>query len=619
MAGAVNLTEVDFDNIRDNLIDYLKSTKKFTDYDFDGSNLSVILNLISYQAQLNAYTTNMVANESFLSSSSIRKNVVANARQIGYVPVSARSASSVVSFEFDLKELGSLQEQYPGGLPQSLSLKPGFSFRAGTYNFNTIKPHSASVNSEGVAVFTNVRVYEGSYLRAEYTVDKSDYDQKFTIENRNVDARTISVEIQEDPNEDRVEFYRQANNLVEIDENSRVYWLEEIEANKYQLTFGDGFFGRALNDAAVINIEYVVSSGEEANGISKGYTFTSSVNDSFGTRINILPTVSESEISQGGADVESIDSVKFRAPKSYSSQNRCVTPQDYENMVRQVYPGIDDMFVYGGEELEIPAYGRVYIVVKPQGSDALSVSTKKYIKDTLKDYRVASLDLVFQDPDILYVEAETNVYYDDRRTSKDATEIATSVRESIQRFIDADIISRFGGAVRYSRIVGAIDDADDSITRNTTNLIMRKNIVIAENTNSTYECCFENEGTTDYENAILYSSGFIMDDTERIFYFENKPPELGETKSSVRLFYFNELNEKVIVDEEFGTLDIKTTELMLNETTIKSTSLGNSVIEVRAQPINSGRDIVAEKTVYLDFDMGSTQISAIIDRAATGS
>jgi hypothetical protein len=624
MAGAINLTEVDFEQIRQNLISYLKSTDKFTDYDFDGSNLNVILSLISYQAQMNSYNVNMVANESFLSTSSIRKNTVSNARMIGYTPISTTSSVTFLDFEVDLRGSGDLDNIYPGGLPQYLEIRPGNFFGANSgktsYKFNVIDTQAASLNEEGVASFGNVPLYEGTYMTKKFVQDDTDYNQRFIIPNPRVDITTLRVVVQEDPNVNTSVFFNQANNLVELTPESKSYWVEEVEENQYELTFGDGLFGQKLNDGAVITVNYVVASGSEANGLkgASSFAFLGKIFDYFGGQVTKKPVVTSASTSEGGTELESISSIKFRAPKSYSAQKRCVTSSDYDAIIRDIYPAVEDVYVYGGEELEIPEYGRVYIVIKPNSGDFVSNATKKLIKDRLEDYRVASIDLILQDPDVLYIETESTVYYDEQVTMKDTSAIVADVRTALSEFAGSPIVSRFGGTVRYSRIVGTIDDADNSINRNITALRMRKNMGIAQNTLASYEICFENQIDRDRTGFSVYSTGFRFTDNEEIYYFEDDPQNRG----SIRLFHFDIYNEKIVDNKNFGTVDYIKGEVMLGENnpfSIASTIVDNSIVEVRGYPVDVGQEIVATKSVYLKFDVAKSDIGAIVETGTTGS
>ncbi|QBP06140.1 baseplate wedge subunit [Synechococcus phage S-B68] len=619
MAGAIQLTSVDFDQIKENLVSYLKSTGAFTDYDFDGSNLQVILNLISYQAQLNAYSTNMIANESFLASASLRNNVVANARMVGFTPTSARAAHSQVSLDFQLDVA-----DYPSGFPQYLQIQPGITFTvdAGIESlvFNCIDPQTAAVTSTGLCQFSEVKVFEGTFLTSKFTVDKSDYNQRFVIENRNIDTTSIRVEIQEDPNQQNTEFYIQAENLVELTDQSRVYWLEEVNDGFYELSFGDGFFGKALVDGAVINITYVATNGTLGNGVSGSvnYRFVGRTLDSFGTSIQDNPTILSASTTEGGAEIEDVSSVKFRAPRDYASQQRCVIAEDYASIIRDIYPAAEDIYVFGGEELEIPEYGRVYVVIKPSTGSSISAVTKNYIKKSLQKYRIASLDIVLIDADILNVEVVSSVFFNDKRTLKDNAAISATVRGTLTEYANSSTVSRFGGAVRYSRVLGVIDDSDKAITRNNTSLRMRKDAIALLNTSASYEICFENELKKDTSVSCVYSSGFQLklngSNDGVTYYFED------DGLGALYRFHLNEKNEKVIDDTGFGTVDYTKGEIKIGYTTpitFVNTTVSNSTIEVRAIPVS--QDIIAKRSVAINFDIAKSDIVSVIDTEIAGS
>ena len=618
MAGAIQLTEVDFQQIKDNLVDYLKSTGQFTDYDFAGSNLSVILDLIAYQAQLNSYSTNMVANESFLASASLRENVVLNANQIGYTSISTRSAFCSIDLTYNLDAT-----DYPSGFPLFLQIEPGpiLSSNQGGENliFNVLNQQTASVSGTGVCKFEDVEVYEGTFLTATFTVDDSVYNQKFILENQNIDTTSIRVEVQEDPNEEINEPYVIATNLVETGSQSRVYWVSEIEDENYELKFGDGFFGKKLVNGAKINVTYLVSHGSTGNGVNGALcTFIGRMVDSNLVVINDRPTITSSNSSDGGADIEGVSSIKFRAPREYAAQRRCVVAEDYETIVRRIYPSVDDVYVFGGEELEIPQYGRVFIVIKPKSGSKLSNLTKSYIKNSLDGVRVASLDIIISDADILYVEVISTVYFDDKKTNKDSSSIRATVTSTLNSYSESSTVSKFGGAVRYSRVVGMIDDADKSITRNNSEFRMRKDMLAILSTNASYEVCFENQLQNIPGVSSVYSSGFQLEIDgvvdPKTYYFEDD----GEGK--IYSFYLNDSNEKVLKDPEFGTVDYSTGEVLLGYSKpikIIGTSVSGSIVQIRGIPEN--QDVIAEKSVYADFDVANSSIFAVVDQQITGS
>ena len=613
MAGAIQLTEVDFEQIKLNLIDYLRSTKKFTDYDFSGSNLQVVLNLIAYQAQLNAYSTNMIANESFLASASLRDNVVSNAKSLGYVPTSAKSSQTSVTFNLTLTE-----EDFPSGYPSFVELQPGAVFQTGTgeanYTFNVIDPQSTPVSTGGLVTFSNIPVYEGFYLTQEFILNSANFNQKFVLENQKIDTTTIRVEVQENPNQEARTFFEQANNLVKVSSNSAVYWIEEVNNEYYEITFGDGSFGKALKDGARIFITYLVGSGALANGINAAtnFSYDGTIITSQGQALDKQATITSATTTFGGAEIESVRSIKFRAPRAYSAQNRAVTASDYETLIREIYPGVSDIYAYGGEELDIPEYGRVFVAIKPSSGESLSSATKTYIKNSLNDYRVASLQVVIVDPSVLYLEVDTTAFYNDKLTIKDSAGIASDIKHTLSSFVVAGSINKFGGAARYSRIVGAIDDSDTAITRNTTVLRMRRDFQIVANTPASYEVCFEQGIDSTSASAVVYSTGFqiIINKVNdgNTYYFED------DTKGNLWLYYVKADGTKVIVDYRFGTIDYAKGELMIgytNPVTFVSTVEPKSLIRVRAVPL--GQDVIAKKSVYLELDIDNSKISAVVD------
>jgi hypothetical protein len=626
VAGPIQLTETDFDQIKKNLISYLKSTDKFTDFDFEASNLSVILNLIAYQSQLNAYSANMIANESFLTTASIRNNVVSSARQIGYTPRSSRSSRSEITFEFDLASGLDLEEVYPGGLPASLQIAPGPVFQVysedKTYTFNTVDTFTSSIASDGRSVFLNSIIYEGLRIRQTFVNDESDYAQRFILENEKIDTSIIRIEVQEDPNIELNTFYSQAINLTTLNQNSRVYWVEEVEDNQYEITFGDGVFGKKLQNGSKIFVEYLISTGEEANGIqgTNNFTFTGRVEDSFGNFLNVQPTVTQVSMSSGGSGTEETRDIKFRAPKNYAAQNRCVTTDDYEAVIRSVYPAVDDIYVYGGETLPIPEFGRVYVAIKPKSGITLNTTTKQFIRQSIESYRVASIDIKFIDPEVLYLEVDSLIFYDDRQTNLDAAGIIGGARVGLQKYADSPGVARFGGIVRYSKIVGLIDDSNDAITRNVSAIRMRKNLTIVPNTLASYEVCFENALDVDYHNSVLSTTGFYIDGSEEVHYMENIPPscqdDSPELISPVRLFYLDERNIKITVEEEIGTLNFSNGELLFgidSPIRIMSTVLKDDLIMIRTIPFNNGQMIESRGSVYMEFDVATSEINAIVD------
>ncbi len=667
MAGPIQLTTADFLEIKQALIEYLDSTQQFPGLDFQGSNIQVILDTLAYQQQLNAYVANMVANESTLESAVVRKNVVSQAKSIGYTPVSARSAKTIIDFQFTLST-----DDYPSGLPQSITLKPGMSFSTsggkGNFLFNCIDQQTASVRNDGLVYFNDVEIYEGVYLTAEFEVDNNNYEQRFLLDNKNIDFKTIRVEVQEDPSEELRTFYTPADNLVLLTEESRKYWIEESSNGSAELIFGDNLFGYKPANGAKIFVTYLVSSGPLANGIQNvgNFKFVGQVMDTYGISLVELPEVTSVATTFGGADIESISSIKYRAPRSYSAQNRAVVAEDYDTIIRGIFPPVDDIYIYGGETKEIPEYGRVYIVIKPSTGKKLSNITKNYIKKSLEPFRVASIDIIITDPDILYVEVESHVFYDEKKTIKDNTSIRATVLDALTKYHQSTSSPKFGGALKYSEIVGIIDDADIAITRNNTSFTMRKDLSIVPSTTATYKVDFRQQIKVEYDRSVIHSTGFTLEIEgkldPRTFYFENDPTTIryltddNETSerlvSDVYAFYINEFNEKVRVnfyqnkynelvvvdvrgdDQEitpfgmmsFGYIDTQgfarggvvelgyRFKLGIN---IVSTVEASNIIQIRATP--KEMDVFADESVFLQVDPSRSNIQASVDTKITGS
>ena len=655
MAGPIQLSDSDFLQIKRALIEYVESTKILPGVNFEGSNINVVLDVLAYQQQLNNYTANMVANESFLTSSVVRKNVVSNAEQIGYTPVSARASKSVIDFHFQLDSA-----DYPEGYPAFVTVDSGMAFVvSGGRNsgiFNVIDPQTISVTNNGLAKFNDVEIYEGTYLTAEFLVDNSDYDQSFILSNKYIDTTTIRVYVEENPTEEVRTFYTQADNLVVLTEESRKYWAEECDNGYIRLTFGDGMFGYKPVNGAKVYVSYLVTSGVPYNGISgnQNFKFSGLAYGSSGVTLAQSAVVDSVATTFGGADPESIGSIKFRAVREYAAQNRCVIAEDYDVLVRRIFPACEDVYVYGGETKDIAEYGRVYIAIKPRTGDTLSNITKNYVKESLDPFRIASIDIRLVDPEVLKVEVDTSVFYDKKSTAKDPATIKATVVEALNRYITATAVPKFGGALRYSRVVGIIDESDFSITRNKTSLRMRKDLRIVQNTFATYETEFHQKIKSDCEDPTIMSTGFQLELEgqldERIFYFENDPlttkqisEEDTRLKGNLYAFYYNEYNEKIrvsfylnvnnqlkvetVVGEDteaspFGTAIFDNGHIELgyefkNGIKIIKTEEPKNIIEIRAIP--DDYDIFAKESTFLGLDVAKSDIRVYVDTNISGS
>ena len=395
-----------------------------------------------------------------------------------------------------------------------------------------------------------------------------------------------------------------------------MYWIEEASEQYYELTFGDGYFGKKLQNGAKIFVRYLVSNGAVANGVQalSNFTYTGRTTTSSGVSLNQGASVTNASVTYGGSQIESVEEIKFRAPKFYSAQNRAVTNNDYKTLVQNIYPAASDVYVYGGQELDIPEYGRVFIAVKPNTGETISNVTKNSIVKSLDEFRVSSIEVIIVDPAILYLELDTTVFYDDTRTIKDNAGIISSVKSTLDSTAVSGSIDKFGGAARFSRILTAIDAADTAITRNTTTLRMRKDFQVVENTSASYEICFEQALELNTQNAVVGSTGFKFVDDPNIYYFED------DTKGNIYTYYFDSAGTKTLKDAQFGTIDYTKGEIMIGYVTavvFESTVLPGSTIQVRANSFS--QDVVAKKSVYLDLDVERSRISAVIDTNALSS
>ncbi len=618
------LTSLDFNNIKAELKDYLKNNTDFSDYDFEGSALSNIVDLLSYNTHYQAFVSNMVANESFLDSSILRDNVVLHAKSLGYLPRSAKSSSSLFDFN-----VFSTFSGLSGSAPISITIKAGTVFNAikdkVSYSFSSpvdvVSPlEYVSPGTPGLgatAKFNSVRLYEGTFLSNTWTVDQNDLDQRFIIPNSGLDLDTLIVKVQPSAGSSTSDLYTRGVNITAITSETKCFFVQEIEDEKYELVFGDGVIGNKLPNGAKITTTYIISSGADANGIQgvPNFIFSGNVtNNQSVTPGNQTVTISNSPVSEGGAKSETIDSIKFQAPRFYSAQNRAVTADDYETIVRLVYPNVDDIFAYGGEESSPPEYGKVKIVIKPKSGQTLSVSTKEFIKSKLRTYKVASLITDIVDPHVLYPTVDSIVYFNADTTTKSASQIKTLVESAIDLYETSTALSRFGGKLKYSKFISIIDDADPSISRNSTSIRMRRDIQAILNTKASYELCYVNEFAVDTDLPVLTSTGFKLEGYTQTFYLEDDYQgsyiDTSRTTKNIRAYYLNN-SIKTYLGDPIGSINYAHGEILLGQKSsiiITETVETGSIIKVTVRPAQN--DIFAKREVYLSLTKGNIQVQA---------
>ena len=590
------VANLDFEDIKTALKEYLRANSDFTDYDFEGSVLSTLLDTLAYNTYYTAFNTNMVVNELFIDSATLRDNVVAIAKQLGYRPKSATSPTAYINFTVTYANPTTDTE---------LLLKKGTGFIA-NYD-NTIYQYVVNDDVKGqvinnVATFTNVALREGTLITNTFTVDNSKKNQKFILDNQNIDTNTVRIKVFPSGGTFN-EPYLVSDNILDIDGTSKVFFLDEIEDERYQVIPGDGVLGKKLEDGSRIEVSYITTNGPDSNGV-RSFVFSGVLENTDGVSPNAATvSIISSVPSSGGENIESTSKIKFNAPKSYGAQDRAVTAQDYSAIVRRVYPATSDIIIFGGEDQVPPQYGKVFIVLKPRDATYLTSLTKQQIVAELKKYTVASVEPVLVDPSVLYVEINSKIFYSGSATDQTTGQIRDKVIGSVQNYIDTSDTEKFNGKFRYSKFVGVIDDADRSINSNLTTVTMRKDFYPQLNSTFYYEICFQNEFDEDCDDPVLSTTGF------RVTEYPNFDVYLEDRNGKIVLYRLDALSgEKVVLNEEVGEIDYAKGELrMYNLTIIKGTFFDNR-ISIRVKPLSN--DIKALREVYLDVDVANSSFVA---------
>ena len=590
------VANLDFEDIKVALKDYMRAQTDFTDYDFEGSALSNLIDVLAYNTYYTAFNTNMVVNELFIDSATLRDNVVAIAKQLGYRPKSATSPTAYVSFTVTYTNPTTDTE---------LLLKKGSGFIAtydnNVYQYVTLDDVKAQVVN-GVATFTDIAVNEGTQLINTFTVNSALKDQRFILDNQNIDTNTIRVKVFPTGGSFS-EPYLVADNILGVDGNSKVFFLDEIEDERYEILMGDGVLGKKLENNARIEVSYLTTSGPESNGV-RTFVFSGVLENPNGITPGAFTTnITSTTASAGGEEIESTAKIKYTAPKAYGTQDRAVTAQDYEAIVRQVYPATSDIIIFGGEDQVPPEYGRVFIALKPKDASYLTSLTKNQIISELKKYVVASVEPKLIDPSILFVEMTSKIYYNGQSTDQTPAQIRDKVIGSVQSYLDTSDTEKFNGKFRYSKMVGVIDDADRSINSNLTEVTMRKDFYPSLNSTFYYEVCFQNAFDEDCDDPVLSSTGF------RVTEYPNFDVYVEDRSGKIVLYRLDSVTgEKVVLDSDIGDIDYVSGELKMYNLTIIKGSFFDNRISVRVKPLSN--DIKALREVYLDVDVANSSFTA---------
>ena len=590
------VSNLDFEDIKTSLKEYMRSQSEFTDYDFDGSALSTLIDTLAYNTYYTAFNTNMVVNELFIDSATLRDNVVAIAKQLGYRPKSATAPTAYVSFTATYGNPTTDTE---------LILKKGTgfisSFDNNVYQYVVTDDIKAQVINN-VATFTNVEVKEGTQLVNTFTVNTSLKSQKFILDNPNIDTNTIRVKVFPTGGSFS-EPYIVADNILGVDATSKVFFLDEIEDQRYEILMGDGVLGKKLENNARIEVSYLTTAGPESNGV-RTFVFSGVLENPNGvTPSNITTSITSTVASAGGEEIESTQKIKYTAPKAYGTQERAVTAQDYEAIVRKVYPATSDIIIFGGEDQEPPEYGKVFIALKPTDASYLTSLTKNRIIQELKKYVVASVEPKLVDPSILFVELTSKIYYNGDITDQTTSQIRDKVIGSVQSYLDTSDTEKFNGKFRYSKMIGVIDDADKSINSNLTSITMRKDFYPSLNSTFYYELCFQNAFDEDCDDPVLSSTGF------RVTEYPNFDVYVEDRNKKIVLYRLDSVTgEKVVLDSDIGDIDYVKGELKMYNLTIIKGSFFDNRISVRVKPLLN--DVKALREVYLDVDVANSSFTA---------
>ena len=604
-------TNLDFDQIKTQLKDYLRANSTFTDFDFEGSNFSVILNTLAYNTYINSFNANMVVNESFLDSATLRENVVSLARGIGYVPRSRTCSRASIRLDVECSaSLATLTLEARG--PVCVGATDDSS-----YIFSIPEPITTAV-VDGKASFGTledpVLIYQGALLKKKFTVDGS-LDQRFLLDNPFIDIQTIVVKVKFDGESGTGREYSLVDNIIGVDSDSEIYLIQEVQDEKYELRFGDGIFGKKLENGTEITVTYIVTDGELGNGaenFSFAGTFINSLNNPVTVQSVNLTTVTK---STSGTDIEPIESVKYFAPRLYAAQFRAVTARDYEAIIQNIYPNTESISVVGGEELDPPEFGTVRISIKPKNGDFVSDFDKDFILSKLKSYALTGINQKLVDIKILYVEVDSSVYFNSSQITN-VDNLKTNVSNSLQSYSNSVDLSKFGGRFKYSKVLNVIDDVDRAITSNITRVRIRRNMRALVNQEAQYELCFGNRFHVNSGGFNIKSTGFRIINEPDIVYLTDIPNSDGRTGVLSIVKPIQETGENRVVIKSAGLVDYVKGEVILTTVLITDTVLADDIIEVQAFP--ESNDVVGLKDLYLEFDVSKSTINMIKDTISSG-
>ena len=600
MATNKNITvaELDFDAIKSNIKTFLKAQSTFADYDFEGAGLSVLLDILAYNTHYNALYTNLAVNESFLDSASKRSSVVSRAKEIGYIPHSATAATATVNIVVS----GTTSS------PATLTLPAYSSFSTtidgSNYTFYNTEAIVTSL-SGSTYTFTGVNIKEGTPLTFKYTVADG---VQYILPNANIDLSTLKVRVQDNASSSNFLTFVNQEEIINLDGASQVYFVKEIEGQLYELEFGNDTVGKALMSGNVVNLTYMITNKTEGNG-ARLFTYTGS------TLLGGTVAITTTTPAVGGSDIETIDSVRYNAPRSYAAQNRAVTVEDYKSLIFRLYPEALTVNAWGGED-NIPAsYGRIYLSIQPTSTSILTDAQKEYIiREILKQKNVVSITPVIVDPEYINLEINTAAYYNPRLTAKTETELKDLVINTIKAY-NTENLQSFTGIFRHSNLSSQIDASEDSIISNVTTIKLHREIDVQYNSNSTYIVYL---GNPIYDSGVpeqsITSTGFYIQGNTNIMYLEDLPTQ-GTTVGVLRMYYY--VGDIKTYFRTFGTVNYSTGTITLNELEITGIDQTQSdIFELIIKP--QSQDVVSVRNQLVTIPDSNINVSVILDKVSVG-
>ena len=616
----VNFANLDFDQVKTTLKEYLQSNSNFTDYNFEGSNLSTILDVLAYNTYITSYNANMVANEVFIDSATLRENVVALARNIGYLPRSRTAARATVTFFVDCSNITPA--------PSNLTLNKGpvaatsSAFGSSSLIFSICEDITVPVK-DGIARFNNIFIYEGTLLNSEFTNSASNPNQRFILPNTGIDTSLIKVKVKNNSSSTAGVKYSSQDSLFDITSSSKVFFLQEIEDERYEIFFGDGIFGAKLSEGNVVEVDYIVSSGDGGNAVRNfqfagKLTYTRNATEyTVASGVSLLTTGLP---ASGGEQIESVDSIKKFAPRIYASQNRALTSNDYESLIpTKIYPETESISVFGGEDLVPPQYGKVFISIKPRTGDFLPNLIKENIRLRLKKYAVAGIVPEILDLKYLYIEVDSKIYYNSNLAPSSA-DVSSLVQSNATKYAESSELNKYGARFKYSKFLNIIDQSQEGITSNITTIKMRRDLRIALNSFAEYAIGYGNQFHIKSMNGYnIKSSAFFISGVSEPLYVTDIPNTDRETGS---LFFFTlpsiNSTSPVIVRRNVGTIDYIKGIITLNPVNIVSGKIkdGQTIIEIEASPHSN--DVIGLQDLYLQLDISNSNFETVVDEVSSG-